>query len=52
MVDVGSKPASQRWATARTSVSLSADALTLVGQADKQAGSFRTVVETAGMLAA
>jgi cyclic pyranopterin phosphate synthase len=52
MVDVGEKAVTERWATARASVSLSADALTLVDQADKQAGSFRTVVETAGMLAA
>ena len=52
MVDVGSKPPSQRWARARSEVRVSAEALELVAQAEQKASSFRTVVETAGMMAA
>lgn len=52
MVDVGSKPASQRWATARAEVRLAKEALDLVTQAEQKTASFRTVVETAGMMAA
>jgi cyclic pyranopterin phosphate synthase len=52
MVDVGEKSATERWATARTEVKVSAEALALVQEADERASSFRTVVETAGMMAA
>jgi cyclic pyranopterin phosphate synthase len=52
MVDVGEKQPSQRWATARCRVVVSPAALAQVKEAEQQASSFRTVVETAGMMAA
>lgn len=52
MVDVGDKPSSERWARTRAEVRLSAEGLAKVQQAEDQASSFRTVVETAGMMAA
>ncbi|MFP3853006.1 MAG: cyclic pyranopterin monophosphate synthase MoaC [Anaerolineales bacterium] len=52
MVDVGDKPATERWAKSRAEVRLSAEGLAKVQQAEVQASSFRTVVETAGMMAA
>lgn len=52
MVDVGGKPISDRWAVARGHVLVSPDTLALAEAGDLKSGSLRTVVETAGIMAA
>ena len=52
MVDVGGKPATERWARARAIVSFSKETLAKVRAGDLPKGDLRAVAELAGVLAA
>ncbi len=52
MVDVGDKPSTLRWATARATVSLSGSTLALIRAGDLKKGDVRAVAELAGIMAA
>jgi cyclic pyranopterin phosphate synthase len=52
MVDVGGKPASERWAKARAVVSFSPETLARVRAGDLPKGDIRAVAELAGVMAA
>jgi cyclic pyranopterin phosphate synthase len=52
MVDVGGKPATERWARARAVVSISIETLARVRAGDLPKGDVRAVAELAGVMAA
>ncbi len=52
MVDVGAKPESERWASARASVALRPETLSLARAGDLKKGDLRATAELAGIMAA
>src|SRR3990170_6908526 len=52
MVDIGDKPSTLRWATARATVSFSAATLDRIRAGDLRKGDVRAVAELAGIMAA